>query len=122
MPAFITAAALSLLSSGNKSCTTNTALDLSGEQVAIGMTNSWISITVAAFDFNLYKIPQFTANDRFMMVFQIDHFFFAAIDLFLMGQIIQRNGFLLAQITYIFLVFEDFNNVGIGPVTVSAEG
>ena len=57
-----------------------------------------------------------------MMVFQIDHFFFAAINLFLMGQIIQRNGFLLAQISYIFLVFEYFNNVGVGPVTVSAEG
>ena len=67
----------------------------------------------------LYPIPKFPVNNRFMMVFDTDHFFFTAVVFFNMGQIIRCDRFLLNQIAYIFFIPLNFYNMGITPFTIA---
>ena len=49
------------------------------------MTNALVSVSVTPFNFNLDKIPEFPTDDSFVMVSDVNHFFFTAVDLFLVG-------------------------------------
>ena len=94
----------------NKTGSAEGALDLAGEHIAVGVTVLPFSMFVVLLQPFLSQVPDFPADNRFMMILDTDLRHLAPITSLLMGQIIGGIGFFLNQVPHILFIFQDFDD------------
>ena len=120
-PASIAGAVLPHLLPGNEAGSALAALNLAAEHIAVGVPAAVVPFAVPFFQLRLHNVPQFSVDDGFVVIPDDHQFLLPMVVLFGVAEIVRGDGLFLHQVAHIFFVFQNLDDIGVGPFCVPGQ-